>query len=458
MARGYRRALIVRHRAGRHTPVATGKRGLQGMREQLTLEAIFGAMTEGVVIYDLDGHIAWANQAMNRLLGVGAARTYAFPLSAERGAGIKMPATGDVNVLAGGVPQASTLPGQLPDTVSRDRDGADICVHEPDGHDSWFRVTGGPLRDASGAIFGTVAIYRDVTGYQQLKREYAEAQANVSVLHETVRHMEDFLATAAHELRSPLAVALGKLQLAQRRFARQRNQISPFYPEFAGVFAAIHKGMGEATRSVKQLAQSAAVLLDVSRASTGRLDLHLERHDLVTLVRTQVQSHCIATPHRQIRLDRLGEQPALVDADGMRIGQVVTNYLTNALKYSAADGPVEVEVRIQDGAVRVAVRDNGPGLPQIEQARVWEMFYRTPGVEALSDDGGGAGLGLGLHICKRIIEQHGGTVGVESTIGAGSTFWFTLPLARVEASPTYVSVGGGKHEEGEREVNRSAEA
>jgi signal transduction histidine kinase len=112
-----------------------------------------------------------------------------------------------------------------------------------------------------------------------------------------------------------------------------------------------------------------------------------------------------------------------------RIEQVVTNYLTNALKYSPADRPVEVGVEVEPGKqqVRVWVRDQGPGLPLAEQGRIWERFHRVQGVEVQS--GTGVGLGLGLYICRMIVERHHGQVGVQSASGQGATFWFTLPLS-----------------------------
>src|SRR5262249_50612988 len=107
-------------------------------------------------------------------------------------------------------------------------------------------------------------------------------------------------------------------------------------------------------------------------------------------------------------------------------GQVVTNLLTNALKYSRAESPVEVGVHREGHLGRVWVRDHGRGIPEHEQARLWERFYRIPGMEVRY--GSGVGLGLGLFISKTIIEQHGGHVGVHSTPGQGATFWFSLPL------------------------------
>jgi signal transduction histidine kinase len=114
-----------------------------------------------------------------------------------------------------------------------------------------------------------------------------------------------------------------------------------------------------------------------------------------------------------------------VVADAERIAQVVGNYLSNALKYSPNVQPVEVRLEYGDGEARVAVCDHGVGIAPECQQRVWERFYRTSGSRSYSADG----LGVGLFICRQLVEQMGGTVGLESLLGEGSTFWFTIPLA-----------------------------
>ena len=146
-------------------------------------------------------------------------------------------------------------------------------------------------------------------------------------------------------------------------------------------------------------------------------------------MREQVAALRVATPDRTVRLRiPVGDAAVLVEADADRLGQVVTNYVTNALKYSPADQPVDVRVAVQGRRARVTVCDRGPGLPKEEQAWVWELFHRAPGVTA-QDGAQGGSLGLGLYISKAIVTAHGGRVGVKSTVGRGSTFWFTLPLA-----------------------------
>jgi signal transduction histidine kinase len=116
--------------------------------------------------------------------------------------------------------------------------------------------------------------------------------------------------------------------------------------------------------------------------------------------------------------------PVMVDA--VRIGQVLTNYLTNALKYAPVDRVICVRLEVTGTVARVSVCDQGPGLTPEQQQRVWERFYQ---VAAPGHQGPDGGLGLGLAIAKAIIEQHHGQVGVESAPGRGATFWFTLPLA-----------------------------
>jgi signal transduction histidine kinase len=118
--------------------------------------------------------------------------------------------------------------------------------------------------------------------------------------------------------------------------------------------------------------------------------------------------------------------------DRMRIAQVLTNLLTNAYKYSPANTAVRLRLQRRRGEARVEVHDEGPGIPLEAQAHLFERFYHVPGIKA--QQGAGSGLGLGLYLCFRLLQLHGGRIGVESMVGRGSTFWFTLPLvARVGA-------------------------
>jgi signal transduction histidine kinase len=122
----------------------------------------------------------------------------------------------------------------------------------------------------------------------------------------------------------------------------------------------------------------------------------------------------------------LPPEPLLIETDEQRVGQVLANFLSNALKYSPSNQPVTLRLRAEGAVVHIEVEDRGPGIPAAELDRVWERFHRVEGIRAHA---GTKSLGLGLYICRAIVEGYGGRVGVESTVGAGSTFWCNLPVA-----------------------------
>jgi signal transduction histidine kinase len=262
--------------------------------------------------------------------------------------------------------------------------------------------------------------------------ERAEAQAHeLAAMQQSQERMDEFLATASHDLRSPLTATMGSISIAARRFERLAAAVLPRTPDLADQVEAARRSLTETSRSADRLARLMVLLFDISRVRAGKLELHRQPCDLAEVVREQVEALRLANPQRTIDLQRVAAGPVRVVADADRIGQVVTNYLSNALKYSPDDQAVAVRVAVAGAGARVAVVDHGPGLPQSEHDRIWQRFYRAEGVRVQS--GSGSGLGLGLHICKTIVEAHGGQVGVASAVGHGSTFWFTLPLAEASS-------------------------
>ena len=264
----------------------------------------------------------------------------------------------------------------------------------------------------------------------ELLEEYTETQANERALRETNRRMEEFLSVAGHEFRTPLTSVLGNIQLAALWIAELTQADKERQERAAGNSSARLPQIGVLLQRMDRQSQvlNGLVndLLDVSRIQAGRLELRPDLCDLAALVREIVEEYRQRFPQRSIHLD-LPDEAAPVIADAERIGQVLTNYLANALKYSPPTGPITVALGVEAPAVRAVVRDHGPGVSVAEQEHLWERFYRVPGVR--HQDGSSVGLGLGLYICQSIVERHGGQVGVESTPGAGATFWFTLPLA-----------------------------
>ena len=257
---------------------------------------------------------------------------------------------------------------------------------------------------------------------ERLLGERAAAEGRAQALTETNRRMDDFLSMASHELRTPLTTLKANVQLSLRRL----NALGTGRAATAKRLGPVQEMLGRGDRQVDLLNRLVGDLLDMSRIQSQRLELRITPADLVAITREVTQEQRLAWPERTITLEA-PDRPIPIEADADRIGQVLGNYLTNALKYSESDRSVAVALSVEDGNARVSVADQGPGLPPEELERIWERFHRAAGVEVLS--GSSVGLGLGLHIGKTLIERHGGAVGVTSAVGRGSTFWFTLPLA-----------------------------
>ena len=258
---------------------------------------------------------------------------------------------------------------------------------------------------------------------ERLLHERAEAEANALAFQEANQRLEAFISIVSHELRTPVTSIKTNLQMVLRRVkqAREAHEVSDRLAQQLELLERMEPQIRRLTRLLDDV-------IDLARIRTSKLDIALEPFDLRALLVEVVRTEQASAPERIIQIVGPQEEAIPVLADPDRIGQVLTNYLTNALKYSPADAPVEIGLSLAVDHVRVWVRDQGPGIPLEEQTRIWELFHRVPGIEVQS--GSGIGLGLGLHISKTLIEHHGGQVGVESTPGVGSTFWFALPLAK----------------------------
>lgn len=245
--------------------------------------------------------------------------------------------------------------------------------------------------------------------------------------HKEIERQKDLmLSMTGHELKTPLAALKGNLQLLLRRVKRVSTSPDRFAEELPTFFHRLMECLLTCTRQVDVQTTLINDLLDVSRITAGTLKLDLELCDLASLARETVEDLRVTAPERSFLLERPAQPVVMVQADRTRISQVITNFITNAVRYSPADQPIHIGIGLQENAARVWVRDHGPGLTEEERAHLWQRFSQIKGVAVQC--GSGKGLGLGLYICQTLIEQHQGEVGVESTPGDGSTFWFTLPI------------------------------
>ena len=285
------------------------------------------------------------------------------------------------------------------------------------------------VRNEAGQPTAILEINRDVTEQERLLQEQAEARARELVLQETARQMDAFLGIASHELKTPLTSLKGNIQLAKRQLT-QLKQGGAASEAAMATLTSLEGFLDRAERQVNMQNRLINDLIDVTRIQTNQLNLQLECCDLVRIIREVVEDQRILVPARAIRFDPSTLQ-AVVVADADRVEQVLNNYLTNALKYSDADKPVDVFLTPEETMMRVEVADEGPGIAFGQQQHIWDRFTRVEGIDVLS--GTGVGLGLGLYICRNLIERQGGQVGLKSEQGLGSAFWFTLPLAPTQS-------------------------
>jgi PAS domain S-box-containing protein len=240
---------------------------------------------------------------------------------------------------------------------------------------------------------------------------------------EAERRKQEFLSMVSHELRTPLTSIMGLIELALMQIELRPRELSP---EAEGLLGQLEKTLKRADGQVEIETRLVEELLEVTRLELRKFELSLHPENLVTIVQETVANQQQAARTRHIELVLPPDELVPVIADAGRVGQVLTNYLTNALKYAPVDQVVSVRLEVKVNSARVSVRDQGPGLTLEQQQRVWERFYQ---VAAPGHQGPDGGLGLGLAIAKAIVEQHHGQVGVQSAPGQGSTFWFTLPLS-----------------------------
>jgi signal transduction histidine kinase len=219
----------------------------------------------------------------------------------------------------------------------------------------------------------------------------------------------EFVSMASHEMRTPMTSIKGSLELLLGGYA---GELPAEASELLGI----------ALTAVDRLVRLINDLLDISKIESGKMEYHLDRLDINDCVRKSMRSlRALAEAHKvSIRAEHADNLPPVM-ADRDRMEQVITNLLSNALKYTNPETEVCVRTVLHDGAVRVTVIDHGPGIAKENLEKVFDRFYQLAGSKK--------GTGLGLTICRALIEQHRGRIWVESELGHGSQFHIELPSA-----------------------------
>ncbi|HTT04643.1 MAG TPA: PAS domain S-box protein [Steroidobacteraceae bacterium] len=296
-----------------------------------------------------------------------------------------------------------------------------------DGSRFWANVTITALRDDSGRLIGYAKLTRDLTESKrveamevasQQRDELLDAERSARMAAQRATRLKDeFLATLSHELRTPLTAILGWTQLLLRSG-------SPKEP-------------AEQTRAIEVIDRNARAqvhliddLLDLSRIMTGKLRLELRQISFSGVIEAAVDSARPAAEAKGIRLRTiLGASPDIISADSNRLQQVVWNLLTNAIKFTPRDGQVHVLLQRVNSHLEMTVSDTGIGIPPSFLPHVFERFSQKDSSTSRTF----GGLGLGLAICKQLVEQHGGSIRAASQgEGKGATFSVSLPLSIVQ--------------------------
>ncbi len=257
---------------------------------------------------------------------------------------------------------------------------------------------------------------------EQSNRELQQAQEKLiqinARLEDLNRQKDELIGMAAHDLRSPLNAILGYSQVGLERFGETADPV-------------LVRFLRSIARSSEKMLQLVNDLLDVSALESGSLTLHLEEVDLNSLIHSCVELVQAIADRKNITIETVipTQLPKLL-ADGPKLEQVITNLLTNAVKFSHPNTKVRISASATQTGITVEVEDKGQGIPARDQLKLFRPFIKT----SVKATAGESSIGLGLAIAKKIIEGHGGTIWVNSEVGKGSVFSFSIPL-RQKSTP-----------------------
>jgi len=333
--------------------------------------AVFNSMAEGVLVLDGAGRVQLVNQSLRNL----------FSIQAD--------VCGQTMMEAFRLPELAGLVKQL----QQQRVMQSHTIELPGIEERWVEVSAAAMLDRDGAQPGAILVFHDLTRIKQLERTRQEFVANVS-----------------HELRTPLSLIKGFVETLLEGAKNDPEKATRF-------LQTIEKHTDRLTFLIEDL-------LTISRLESGQIVMNLQPVDLHEETQRVLDDLHSRAAEKQIRLDNAMPTGLSARADADRLQQVLFNLVENAIKYGRNEGSVTIGGKdTADGKVELWVRDDGPGIPPESRERVFERFYRVDRARARES----GGTGLGLSIVKHIVQAHGGEVWLQSDVGLGTTFHFTLP-------------------------------
>ncbi len=383
-----REQLLARLREANEKLVGTTLRSQQMATEAelqaARLDATISSIADGVMIAGPDSQTSFINASGMQILGFPP-DFWSKPVS-ERTEAMRVEAPDGTKLSDREMPMQRALRGE----TTR---GIVMKVRRHDGQTAWVSASSAPIRSGEGEINGAVATFTDVTE-----------------LHELQERQQDLTRAVSHDLRTPLTAIQGQAQLLQR--GMRGTEIDE----------RLARSLDSIVANTKRMNSMIQDLVDSTKLESGQMQVERQPVELRSFLLELMERSGAGLDSERIRLE-MADGVCVADADPNALSRIVTNLLSNALKYSSDGTEVTVSAEVTDGWVTMSVADQGTGIPPEDLPHVFERFYRSSTARRFD------GLGLGLYITRMLVEAQGGTVRVESDMDRGSTFSFTLPAA-----------------------------
>lgn len=349
-------------------------------KEQARYRAIVEGSVDGIMVTDFAKNVRRVNLSLERITGFSRkeleGKACASLLGLEDGSGTCI---------------CDTYCPFLKNGKSRD--SIEASLTRKDGSHIWVEVGYGILKDDKGEPTGVVHTIRDISRHKEMDQL-----------------KDEFIGLVSHELRTPLTVIIGALNtvIAEGKSlsSRERNQL-----------------LRDAAEEAEKLSHLVGDLLELSRFQARHFVLDSKHIDLLSVVQNVIYGLQRYTKKHHFVVDFPDDLPEVM-ADQVRLERILYNLLDNAIKYSPKGGEIKVLAKKEDNFLVVGIKDQGIGISKADQERLFKAFQRLedPALAHIQ------GAGIGLLVCRRLVEAHGGKIWVESEYGKGSTFYFTLAL------------------------------